>query len=55
MSTVTGHIVKAVLDELNGRKGYDNLWHDLDSELKREIRSALSNRVREVLDKAGKL
>lgn len=54
MSAVAGQIVKAVLDELNGRKGYDNLWDELDSGLRKEIKSALVDEVREVLDRNGK-
>lgn len=30
-------VVTAVLDELRGRKGFDNWWDDLDEDIREEI------------------
>jgi len=35
-------IVDLILDDLNGRSGYDNLWDDLDEEIQDEIRESLT-------------
>jgi 2-keto-3-deoxy-L-rhamnonate aldolase RhmA len=42
-------IVNAVMAELNGRKGYDNLWDDLSHADQRDLKSALRVTVEEVL------
>ena len=34
-------VATEILDELNGRSGYDNLWDDLDEDLRKEIKDAI--------------
>lgn len=43
MTTAFKHACAAIeiLDELNGRNGYDNLWDDLDEDLRKEIKDAI--------------
>jgi hypothetical protein len=52
MSQLAKTIVKAVLDDLSGRKGFDEFWDDVDSSIRREIRSDLHDVVQEKLDLA---
>lgn len=44
-------IVKAIMKDLNGRKGYDNLWDDMDDETKTEIILDLTSIVHSELNK----
>ncbi len=44
-----GRIVEVVLTLLEGRKGFDWWWDDLDSDIRDEIRRALQRKVRGVL------
>lgn len=37
--------VKAVLDDLNDRSGFDHWWGDIDSDTRREIRSDLAKAI----------
>jgi hypothetical protein len=37
--------VKAVLDDLNDRSGFDHWWGDIDSATRREIRGALAKAI----------
>ena len=38
----------AVLRELEGRKGFDWWWDDLDGDIQAEIRDEVAERIREV-------
>lgn len=38
-------VANRILDELNGRKGYDDLWDDLDVSLRDEIRQEIAKIV----------
>lgn len=40
-------IVDAVLRELEGRKGFDWWWDDLDADIQKEIRLALRDAVQD--------
>lgn len=46
-----GIIVEAIMKNLNGRKGYDNLWDDIDDETRTEILLELTAIVNSELDK----
>lgn len=45
----TSDISAAVLSELEGRKGFDWWWDDLDEDIQQEIRDALTERVADLL------
>ena len=47
--TTASEIAAAVLSELEGRKGFDWWWDDLDEDIQQEIREALTERVAAVL------
>lgn len=41
-------IVDAIIDELNGRSGFDHWWHEIDDNAKLEIREVLEQLVQGV-------
>lgn len=43
-------IVNAVLNNLNGRAGFDGWWDDIDPETQEEIRESLTMLVQEKAD-----
>lgn len=45
MTVICQEIVKAILKEFNGRAGFDHWWDELDSDIKKEIRTALREHV----------
>lgn len=42
-------IVDAVLKELSDRKGFDYFWHNIDSDIKKEIKKTLATKVSKVI------
>lgn len=42
-------IVKAVLDELDGRGGFDHWWEEIDRETRQDIVESLEHRVTKIL------
>ncbi len=44
-------IFDAIMDELNGRKGFDWWYYPIDDETKTELNEALIRRIKEVLEK----
>lgn len=53
MSQLAKTITTAILDDLCGRRGFDDFWDDVDSSIRREIRSDLHDVVQAKLDLAG--
>lgn len=45
-------IVNAVLKDLNGRKGFDDWWDNIDLEIRREIRKELTGVVVKAMGRA---
>lgn len=45
MDSLAQKIVKAILDELNDRKGFDWWWDELDADIRNEIRDELTEIV----------
>ena len=46
-------IAFVVMDEIEGRGGFDDIWGDLDEDTQEEILYALVNKVRAILQKEG--
>lgn len=36
-------LIEKIIDELNGRKGFDDWWYDLDEDIQEEITETLVN------------
>jgi len=52
MSETAEDVVDGIIEELNGRKGFDHWWYKIDPEIKEEIRMALANRVDDVINES---
>jgi hypothetical protein len=44
-----GVIVDVVLDDMEGRSGFDGWWSDIDEDTRREIRMELAEKVEAIL------
>jgi hypothetical protein len=49
--SLEAEIVETVLRDLDGRKGFDNFWHDIHPNIKKEIRKELRKKVLKILEK----
>ena len=47
---IAKHISEAVIDNLNGRSGYDHLWDQIDDDTRLEIFRGLEKDVADVLE-----